>query len=192
MPHPLRRRGEEDQDAFGHWWLELDYFESFGWWPKGGISKSAQAIRGVEGVMNDGEGQRDPHHGDYAPRTRLACLNTKDKEGSIQFGIGFSVKCKELKHKYPNSFEGVVKNCIRSAAKWFANHKPPFRWKWPGEYNCHNFQLWLLDACCLRTGPRLTRKERRGYQFIFQAETLGRLFWEPFKNVGESLGWISP
>lgn len=51
-------------DEYGHWWVEVDGKESFGWWPKEGVSKT-ETVSGVPGELNRG-GSRDPHHGDKA------------------------------------------------------------------------------------------------------------------------------
>jgi hypothetical protein len=51
-------------DQYGHWWVEVDGKESFGWWPQDSVSKS-ETVTGVPGELNQGQ-QQDPHHGDNA------------------------------------------------------------------------------------------------------------------------------
>lgn len=54
--------------SYGHWWLELDEDESYGWWPTGSVGL-ASTIRGTAGVLNGlgstagGTETRDPNHG---------------------------------------------------------------------------------------------------------------------------------
>lgn len=72
---------KEPEDAYGHWWTEIGDsktslweaperssfhpVESYGWWPKPRVSIT-KTLRGVEGALNRGEGDKDPHQGDSA------------------------------------------------------------------------------------------------------------------------------
>ena len=59
------RPGEED--TYGHWWIEFGD-ESYGWWPKYGVSSLGETVFGVEGQLNgmddDANPTRDADHGD--------------------------------------------------------------------------------------------------------------------------------
>lgn len=52
--------------SYGHWWVELDGTESYGWWP----AKAAgivRLVRGSDGVLNGGASRTvDPNHGSSA------------------------------------------------------------------------------------------------------------------------------
>lgn len=116
--------------SYGHWWIEMDDHESYGWWPSQLPLRFRDVLRGVPGVLNgigvadDGTPTRDPHHGDVAdyefhpiliqPRT--------DKE---------------------------VRAVIRRFARTFTGE---WQWStWP-TMNCRLFQLALFEAVDLVDG----------------------------------------
>lgn len=122
--------------SYGHWWLEVDEDESYGWWPTGSVGL-VSTIRGTTGVLNGlgstsgGTGTRDPNHGlpadyDFAPH--LTVRRSDDE----------------------------VRQLIRGFAADFSG-----QWKWSTRptMNCRLFQLALFDSIGLvdGTGNYLTR-----------------------------------
>ncbi|MEO7517378.1 MAG: hypothetical protein ABIY58_01330 [Acidimicrobiales bacterium] len=59
-------------DVYGHWWVEIDGVESYGWWPATRPVSIPKALRGVAGALNGVGGAGgpsptvDPRHGDPA------------------------------------------------------------------------------------------------------------------------------
>ncbi|MDQ3570245.1 MAG: hypothetical protein M3396_06410 [Actinomycetota bacterium] len=53
--------------SYGHWWVELDGSESYGWWPGRFPLRLQDVLRGCSGVLNGAESgretPRDPNHG---------------------------------------------------------------------------------------------------------------------------------
>lgn len=124
--HPAGRLkavgGDKSELEYGHWWVEVDGSQSFGWWPASSVSVKG-TLFGVKGVVNEmkgagGSATRDPHHGDPADEEfSPSVLNGKSaadiKKSIADFSIGFSVK-------YGST------------------------WRWPGKYSCHNFQEQMM------------------------------------------------
>src|SRR6266849_4709214 len=57
-------------NTWGHWWIELDGQESYGWWPtpcpmgwRGALSGSRGCLNGMDGT-GGGSATRDAYHGD--------------------------------------------------------------------------------------------------------------------------------
>jgi len=105
---------KDGEDKYGHWWIETDNNESYGWWPKYPVN-NLNTVIGIEGELNGqtsfgGSRTKDPHHGDRS-------------EGVEQYDIyGRMTKDEALKalRDYANSFSGS--------------------WSWPIGQNCHSFQ----------------------------------------------------
>jgi len=68
----VKRNNPSLVDVYGHWWIEVDGVESYGWWPTVRPVRLRAAVRGVPGVLNgiggpDGGTQSvDPRHGEPA------------------------------------------------------------------------------------------------------------------------------
>ena len=68
----VKRNNPRLLDAYGHWWVEIDEVESYGWWPALRPVPVAKAIRGLPGVLNGvggpngGTPTADPRHGELA------------------------------------------------------------------------------------------------------------------------------
>ncbi len=68
----VKRNNPTFLDVYGHWWVEIDEVESYGWWPAVRPVPVASAIRGVPGVLNGlgaldgGSPTVDPRHGELA------------------------------------------------------------------------------------------------------------------------------
>jgi hypothetical protein len=116
--------------SYGHWWLELDGVESYGWWPARCPVRLKDLLGGVGGVLNgvgvvlDGSPTRDPNHGlpaDYEFHPVLAVARTDDD----------------------------LRAAIRAFASSFVGG---WRWWTRPTMNCRLFQLALFDAVGLVDG----------------------------------------
>lgn len=115
--------------SFGHWWIELDDIESYGWWPGrpvglvGLLRGTAGVLNGV-GITDDGNPTRDPHHGlpaDYEFHPVLVAASTDDE-------------VRDRIRRFAAGFEGT------------------WRWSTRPTMNCRLFQLALFDAADLVDG----------------------------------------
>lgn len=116
--------------SYGHWWVEVDADESYGWWPGRcplglrGIIRGAPGVLNGLGVTSDGTPTRDPNHGvlaDYAFHPVLIEARTDDE----------------------------VRAAIREFAGTFSGG---WRWSTRPTMNCRMFQLALMDAAGLVDG----------------------------------------
>jgi hypothetical protein len=116
--------------SFGHWWIEVDDEESYGWWPARLPVRFRDALRGVPGVLNgvgvtdDGTATRDPNHGQLADHEFHPVLMTPRTDDAVREAI----RC------FATSFSG----------EW--------RWSTRPTMNCRLFQLELFDAVGLVDG----------------------------------------
>lgn len=57
--------------SYGHWWIEIDGTESYGWWPTRLPLGAVHMLRGVPGVLNgvgvDPDGTPPPRPASRAP-----------------------------------------------------------------------------------------------------------------------------
>lgn len=116
--------------SYGHWWIEIDHSESYGWWPTQLPIGAIRMFRGVPGVLNaigvDPEGTltRDPNHGRSADHWFHPVLVV------------------------PRS-DDEVRTAIRRTA---AAIQGEWRWSTRPALNCHTFQLIVFDAVGLVDG----------------------------------------
>jgi RHS repeat-associated protein len=102
------------EDKYGHWWVEIDGNESYGWWPKEPLDLK-DTLLGVEGELNGqthfgGTKTRDPHHGDRSAGVNVFDVySSRSKDDTVEAIRNFS-----------NSYCG--------------------KWSWPTGQNCHSFQ----------------------------------------------------
>ena len=116
--------------SYGHWWVEVDSDESYGWWPGrcplglAGIIRATAGVLNGMGVTSDGTPSRDPHHGLLA---------------DYEF--------------HPVLVKDLCDDEIRSAMRGFAaSFQGGWRWSVRPTMNCRLFQLALLDAAGLVDG----------------------------------------
>ena len=115
--------------SYGHWWIEFDDEESYGWWPSRSV-RLDQLFRGVPGALNgiglhpDALPTRDPNHGlpaDFEFHPVLVDDHTDEE-------LRDRIRC------FARSFEGG------------------WRWSTRQTMNCRMFQLALFDAVGLVDG----------------------------------------
>lgn len=134
------------EDKYGHWWVEIDDNESYGWWPKYRVGL-IDTLKGIEGELNGqtsfrGKPNRDPHHGDISA------------EGAYQPVIFDMRTTIEIEHAKPCNCrsDAEIKQCIRNFAGSYAS-KYGGRWSWRfetfGNDNCHTFQKEMMKHCRL-------------------------------------------
>jgi hypothetical protein len=159
-------------DQFGHWWVELDDTESYGWWPKYRIGSDEN--QGPEPDKPDplpadaGRMQRIGHRfamAVYSVRravydsglARMVGQTFGGVEGELNGQTSFSgTPNKDPHHGDPGAdekFQPVIhdcrtdveiKQCIRDFAAAYSGE-----WSWKFEFgkNCHSFQLEMIDNC---------------------------------------------
>lgn len=106
--------------SYGHWWVELDGDESYGWWPAQAPVTTRCLFRGGPGVLNGSSGggnaTRDPNHGlaaDYEFHPVLVAQRSDDQ--------------------------------IRQAIRFFAaTFRGEWRWSTRPTMNCRLFQTGAL------------------------------------------------
>ena len=145
--------------SYGHWWIEVDDTESYGWWPALPVGLIG-LLRGTSGVLNgvgitaDGTPTRDASHGlraDYEFHPVLVGPRTDDE----------------------------LRDGIRAFA---ANFTGGWRWSTRPTMNCRLFQLALFDAVGLVDGTGNYHSRGAGCPAIAPARRLtarvtGRRRW---------------
>ena len=116
--------------SYGHWWVEVDDVESYGWWPAGCPLRIWDVFLGTVGVLNGigvtntGTLTRDPNHG---------------TPGDYEF--------------HPVLIVSRTDNEIRTSIREFASEfRGGWRWSTRPTMNCRLFQLALFDAVGLVDG----------------------------------------
>lgn len=114
-------------DKYGHWWMEIDGTESYGWWPKTGVGPW-DTLSGIDGELNGqttfgGSSTRDPHHGDTAEEFFVPVVPVGDSRTDAQ-----------------------IKDCLRGFAR---SYKGEWRWTFGAGQNCHTFQEAAMKHCGL-------------------------------------------
>lgn len=153
--------------SYGHWWVELDGEESYGWWPAVPSVGLVAAVRGIDGVLNGlgtvagGSATRDPSHGlraDYEFSPVLVVPRSDDE----------------------------VRAAIRAFASAFTGE---WRWSTRPTMNCRLFQLAMFDAVGLVDGTGNYRSRGNGCPVVAPVRRLagrvtGRRYWPA--NLPES------
>jgi len=146
----VKRNVPQFRDSYGHWWIEVDGDESYGWWAhrcplrvRDVIFGGWGRLNGVGGTCAGGTPTRDPRHGedpDFAFHPILLLPKT-DAE-------------------------------VRAEIRTFASgHAGPWGWQWwwsRGRMtNCHTFQLDLFAAVGLTEGAELRYTRGPGCPFMY-------------------------
>lgn len=136
-------------NTWGHWWIELDGEESFGWWPDPCPMGWRGALLGTGGVLNgigttDGATTtRDAYHGDEPDHWFHPTLLVDKSDEQV---------CADIR-AFAHSYCGG------------------FRWQWwwlrqPGE-NCRTFQDKLFEAVGLHEEPDMLYTRGAGCPFMY-------------------------
>lgn len=123
----VKRNNPRLIDIYGHWWIEIDCVESYGWWPAVRPVHLHAAVRGVPGVLNGiggpngGTGTVDPRHGEPADHAfHPVVLDDRTDDDIIDFA-----------RRFASTFSGG------------------WRWSLRPTVNCRSFQTDLLAAAGL-------------------------------------------
>jgi hypothetical protein len=127
-------------DTLGHWWVELDGVESYGWWPARRPVGLRVFLFGTKGTLNGGNAfadgrpsARDPHHLDAAPHEFHPRLLVRKSDREVRAEV-------------------------RSFAEGFES-----KWRWSARAttrDCRRFQLALFEAVGLDDGEHLDTRGR--------------------------------
>jgi len=127
----VKRNNPRLIDVYGHWWVEIDGVESYGWWPGIRPISVPRALRGVPGVLNGiggpegGSPTIDPHHGEPAD------------------------------HAFHPAFHPATggdrtdEEIVASLRHFAATFEAGWRWSLRRTVNCRSFQVDLLAAAGL-------------------------------------------
>ena len=116
--------------TYGHWWVEIDGEESYGWWPAATPLRFRDAIGGTGGVLNGvgsvagGSPTRDPNHGELADHVFNPVLIRPWTDDEVRVAL----------RSFASNFTGG------------------WRWATRPTMNCRLFQLALFDAAGLVDG----------------------------------------
>ncbi len=140
--------------TYGHWWVEVDGIESYGWWADRCPIRIRDLLVGTNGLLNGVGGScpggtvtTDPHHGDDADY-----------------------------HFHPTLVAPLSDDEVRVAIRTFAR---AYRGRWRYSLTsmrsgCHGFQLALFAAAGLIEEPRHLHTRGPGCPFLFPVR---RLLW---------------
>ena len=161
-------------DKYGHWWVEIDGSESYGWWPKYPLGhpnnrRSEAPAPPPPPPPNPGWRQRAASLAQQAAyRAQSAAFAVRESslvqtfrgvEGELNASVFGGTATRDPHHgdSADGSYQPVVddcrsddaiKDCIRSFAKGYAGE-----WHWRfesfGGKNCHSFQKEMIDHCDL-------------------------------------------
>lgn len=115
-------------DKYGHWWVEIDGTESYGWWPQYPVTP-IDTLQGVKGELNgtvsfQGSRNEDPHHGDTADEEFHPYVDCCDRRTDEE-----------------------IKKCLR---KFATSYSGEWRWTFGSGQNCHTFQEEAMKHCGLQ------------------------------------------
>lgn len=160
--------------SYGHWWIELDGVESYGWWPAEPVGLRG-LFSGTSGVLNDHDRSggpsrlRDPHHGLPGDFEFHPVLITSKTDDQVRTEI----------RRFAQSFFGT------------------WRWSVHPTMNCRLFQLALFDAVGIVDGTGNYRSRGAGCPALGEVRRLvgrftGRRLWPcnlpaPGQRVSEVL-----
>ena len=123
----VKRNNPTLLDVYGHWWVEIDEVESYGWWPAVRPVPVAKAVRGVPGALkgfgvpHGSSPTVDPRHGELADHAFHPVTRGDHSDDQIVSAI----------RHFAAAFDGG------------------WRWSIRPTINCRSFQADLLTAADL-------------------------------------------
>jgi hypothetical protein len=143
-------------DTFGHWWIEIDGTESYGWWPercpirvRDFFFGSAGTVNGLHGSCAGGTTMTDPHHREPAQHSFHPTLVVRKSDRRVRRDI----------RSFAQKFTG----------EWRYSTKPTSN-------DCRSFQLRLLHAVGLEEDPEHQHTRGQGCPFLGLFRTRVREF----------------
>lgn len=140
----VKRNNPTLLDTYGHWWVEIDDVESYGWWPAVRPVGITRALRGVPGVLNaiggpEGGGPTvDPRHGELADHAFHPLTDGHRTDGEVIAAI----------RRFATTFDGG------------------WRWSLRPTVNCRSFQTDLLTAAGLAVPDGYAHTAGAGCPFL--------------------------
>jgi hypothetical protein len=153
-------------NTWGHWWIELDGEESYGWWPtpcpmgwRGAFFGSRGCLNGI-GTTNGGSATRDAYHGDESDHWFHPTLVVEKSDEQVRADV------RAFAHNYVGRF------C--------------WRWWWlrGPEQNCRTFQDEMFEAVGLLEEPEYLYSRGPGCPFMYPFR---RVKWTIIDRVGLAL-----
>jgi hypothetical protein len=152
----VKRDNTSWRTLYGHWWVELNDEESYGWWPASVPLRIRDLVRGTDGVLNgvgllgmNGTWLRDPNHGQPAAHAFHPILQVVKSDEQVRHDV------RRFAHRY--------------RSRW--------RWHWSAQRSagtCRGFQDDLFAAVGLADGAGRLHTRGSGCPFLYQ---LRRPWW---------------
>ncbi|MGI8692947.1 MAG: hypothetical protein ACR2JK_08615 [Geodermatophilaceae bacterium] len=151
----VKRNNPRMREAYGHWWVELDGEESYGWWPLRRLTLprllfgTPGSLNGVGRAHHQGTHVRDPYHGDVAD------------------------------HRFhPRLVVAKSDEQVRSEVRAFAqSYRGRWRWEWwwsrADARHCRTFQQDLFAAVGIEEGGDLLHTRGQGCPFLYPIRGVG-------------------
>jgi hypothetical protein len=149
----LKRTRTRLERSYGHWWVEVDGAESYGWWPRTCPVHLRQLFQGTTGTLNGiasscrgGGLTRDPHHLDPAEHRFNPTLMVRKSDRLLRADI----------RAFAHAHEG--------------------EWRWstrPTARNCRSFQLALIEAVGLVEDAQAGAHTPHGCPFLAKCRSVG-------------------
>ena len=162
-------------NTWGHWWIELNAEESYGWWPdpcpmgwRGALLGTGGVLNGI-GTSDGGSPTRDAYHGDEPDHWFHPTLLADRSDAQV---------CADIR-AFAHSYRGG------------------FRWQWwwlrqPGE-NCRTFQDELFATVGLREEPDFLYTRGAGCPFMYPFR---QVKWRSIDTVANTVvrvrGYVHP
>jgi hypothetical protein len=152
----VKRTNPRVGDTFGHWWVEFDGVESYGWWPdrcpirvRDFFFGTSGAVNGLGGSCTGGTAMTDPHHREPAQHAFHPTLVVRKSDRR-------------------------VRRDLRAFAQAFTGE-----WRYstnPTSSDCRSFQLRLLSAADLEESTEHVHTRGTGCPFLALFRTRIREF----------------
>lgn len=129
-------------DTYGHWWIELDGAESYGWWPLRRPVTVGSFLFGGRGALNGARRRpprTDPHHGDAGHHRFHPVLVVPKSDWQVRRDV----------RRFARRFRGGWRWSLRRPSA-----------------NCRSFQLALFDAVGLVEPSHALETRGRGCAFL--------------------------
>lgn len=140
----VKRNNPRLIDIYGHWWVEIDGVESYGWWPSVRPIGVRHALHGVPGVLNGlrgphgGSSTVDPRHGELADHAFHPVADIGTEDDQVVTAI----------RRFAATFDGA------------------WRWTTGPTVNCRSFQDGLLAAAGLAVPDGYAHTRGAGCPFL--------------------------
>lgn len=146
LPFVTVKRTNPRLGTFGHWWVEVDGVESYGWWPsrcplrlRHFVFGGRGALNGTGGACSGGSSSRDPHHLESAEHQFHPLLTMRKSDRRVRAEI----------RSFASAYDAG--------------------WRWSTKAatdDCRTFQVRLLRAVGLTEPPEQEATRGRGCPFL--------------------------